>query len=106
MIKEKPSVTSVKRSSATRAPARTARKEKPAGKITHYYGGIEVAIVKCLAPLKTGDAIHVKGAHTDFVQTIGSMQYNHKSVSAAKKGQQVGIKVDEKARDGDEVYKA
>jgi hypothetical protein len=33
------------------------------------------------------------------------MQIEHKSVTEAKKGDSVGIKVSEKAREGDKVYK-
>jgi translation initiation factor IF-2 len=47
--------------------------------------------------------IHFKGATTDFIQKIDSMQYDHQPISAAKKGQEVGIKVNEKVREGDEV---
>lgn len=80
--------------------------EKPIGEITHYYGHLGVAIVKFKETVKTGEALHFKGAHTDFTQTIESMQYDHKNIDAAKKGQEVGIKVNEKAREGDEVYRA
>lgn len=80
--------------------------EKPIGKVTHYYGGIGVAIVKFNREVKIGDSIRFKGAHTDFSQKIESMQYDHKDIEKAKKGQEVGIKVDEKVREGDEVFEA
>lgn len=80
------------------------KKEKPIGVVTHYYGGIEVAIVKFKKAMKVGAEISFKGASTDFSQTIKSMQYNHKDITAAKKGQEVGTKVDEKVREGDEIY--
>jgi len=54
--------------------------------------------------MKKGASLHFRGATTDFQQIINSMQYNHKDIDAAKKGQEVGIKVDEKVREGDEVY--
>ena len=79
-------------------------KEKPIGKVTHYYGGIEVAIVKFNKPVKVGMEVKFKGATTDFSQKIKSMQYEHQDIPAAKKGQEVGMKVDDKVRDGDEVY--
>jgi len=78
--------------------------EKPIGKITHYYGKIGVAIVKFNREVKVGETVHFKGPHTDFTQQISSMQYNHKDIQSAKKGQEVGIKVDQKIREGDEVY--
>ncbi len=80
------------------------KKEKPIGEVTHFYGNIEVAIVKFKKLVKVGVKVNFRGATTDFEQVIKEMQYNHKSVPVAKKGQDVGIKVDEKVRQGDEVY--
>ncbi len=79
-------------------------KEKPIGEITHYYGHLGVAIIKFNKAVKKGETIAIKGAHTDFTQEIDSMQYDHKDVNEAKKGQDVGIKVKEKAHEGDKVY--
>lgn len=78
--------------------------EKKIGEITHYYGKIEVGIIKLSAPLKVGDRIHIKGAHTDFQQLVDSMQYEHKPLEAAKKGQEIGLKVRDKVHEGDEVF--
>ncbi len=79
--------------------------EKPIGEITHYYGGIGVAIVKFNTAMDVGSEVHFKGTHTDFVQTIDSMQYDHKDIKSAKKGQEVGIKVEEKVHEGDKIFK-
>ncbi|MEK7193880.1 MAG: hypothetical protein AAB651_00805 [Patescibacteria group bacterium] len=78
---------------------------KPIGEVSHYYGHLGVAIVKFKETVKIGEALHFKGAHTDFTQTIESMQYDHKDIDSAKKGLEVGIKVNEKVREGDEVYR-
>lgn len=78
--------------------------EKLIGKITHYYSKINVAIVELSATLKIGDKIHVKGHETDFEQTVSSMQIEHQNVEIAKKGEVIGLKVDQKIREGDEVY--
>lgn len=82
---------------------------KPAGKligeVTHFYGGLSVAIVKFREPVRVGDAVRFFGATTDFSETIKSMQYDHKDITEAKKGQEIGIKVEGKVREGDEVYK-
>ncbi|MCL5004471.1 MAG: hypothetical protein M1170_00795 [Patescibacteria group bacterium] len=80
--------------------------EKPIGEITHYYGGIGVAIVKFNKAIKRGETIAIRGSHTDFTQKIDSMQYNHKEIDKAEEGQEVGIKVEEKARENDKVYSA
>lgn len=78
--------------------------EKPIGKVTHYYDKIGVAIIKFTKDIKKGATIHFKGATTDFVHTINSLQYDHADIDKAKKGQEVGIKVSEKVREGDEVF--
>ncbi len=78
--------------------------EKLIGKITHYYSKINVAIVKLSASLKIGDKIHLKGHGIDFEQTVSSMQIEHQNVEKAKKGEEIGLKVDQKIREGDEVY--
>jgi len=80
--------------------------KEPIGEITHYYGNISVAIVKFNKNVDVGTKVHFKGAHTDFEQEITSMQFDHKDISSAKKGQTVGIKVNEKVREGDKVYEA
>ena len=76
---------------------------KVIGTVTHYYSNIGVAIVKLVKGVKVGEEVHFKGATTDFVVSVVSMQYDHKDVSSAKKGQEVGIKVSDKVREGDEV---
>ncbi len=79
--------------------------EKPVGKITHYFTNIGVAVVEITnGQLKVGDKIHIKGATSDFEQKIDSMQVEHESVEKAKKGQSIGLKVEQQAREGDEVF--
>lgn len=78
--------------------------EKLIGKVTHYYGNLGVAIVKFNREVKTGETVHYKGAHTDLTQVLESMQFDHKDIASAKKGQEVGVKVKDKVREGDAVY--
>jgi len=79
--------------------------EKRVGIVTHYFGKIGVAIIKIESDsVKIGDSIHIKGKHTDFSQTVDSMQVEHKSVETAKTGDEVGIKVPEQVSEKDEVY--
>lgn len=78
--------------------------EKPIGKVTHFFNHINVAIVKFKLPTKLGTEIHLKGATTDFSTVMKSMQYDHKPITVAKKGQEVGIKIKKKVREGDSVY--
>ncbi len=82
------------------------KEQKPIGAVTHYYDGLGVAIVKFSKSVKAGESVHFKGHTTDFEETIKSMQYDHKEIKEAKKGQEVGIKVGNKVRNGDKVYPA
>jgi putative protease len=76
-------------------PAKKIKKEKVLGRIEHYFDKIQVAALSVKAPFKVGDTIHIKGHTTDFNQTIESMQIEHQSVSSVKKGDDVGIKVND-----------
>jgi len=75
------------------------------GKITHYFDNLQVAVVELDSALKSGDTIRIVGGDTDFEQPVDSMQVDHESVSSAKKGSEVGMKVSQKVRDGYRVYK-
>ena len=78
---------------------------KPIGAVTHFYGNIGVAIVKFNTKVPVGTVLRFNGATTDFEEAIKSMQFDHKEVAFAKKGQQVGIKVKKRVREGDKVNK-
>jgi selenocysteine-specific translation elongation factor len=79
--------------------------EKSVGKIIHYYTNIGVGIIELFDTLNAGDKIHVKGSSTDFEQTVDSMQVEHQNVETAKAGESIGVKLNEKVREGDEVFK-
>lgn len=78
--------------------------DKKLGTITHFYDKLGVGIVELDEELKVGDKVKVEGNTTNFEQEITEMQFEHESIPAAKKGQEVGIKVEEKVREGDGVY--
>ncbi len=81
-------------------------KEVEVGQIEHYFGHIGVAAIKIKkGSLKVNDTVRIKGHTTDFTQQIDSMQIEHESVQEAKKGADIGIKVKEKVRVGDVVFK-
>ena len=83
------------------------KKGKLIGKISHYYGNIEVAVIELFSPLKVGDVIRITGGEeTDFNQTVKSIEVDHKKIEKAKKGDSVGLKVKEKVREGYLVYKS
>ncbi len=77
---------------------------KKVGKITHYYNKIGVGIVKFNSPVKTGSTLYFKGHATDFKQIISEMEFDHKRIESAKKGQEVGVKLDKQVRENDVVY--
>ena len=76
------------------------------GKVTHYFDKIGVAVIKLDAPLKVGDTIRIRGGEaTDFTQEVKSMEVEHEKIEKARKGEEVGLKVKEKVREGYKVYK-
>ena len=80
--------------------------EKLIGRITHYFTNIGVAVLELTdGKLSVGDKIHIKGATSDFEQMIDSMQIEHESVEKAKKGDAVGLKVEQQVRESDDVYR-
>jgi len=75
------------------------------GRITHFFSKISVAVIELTAPLSVGDTIVVKGPTTDFEQAVESMQIEHKNVQRAEVGQSIGLKVAQRVREKDIVYK-
>jgi len=75
------------------------------GKVEDYFAHIGVIALKLQAELAVGDTIHVKGHTTDLTQTVDSIQIEHQDVQTAKAGDSIGIKVKERVRKGDTVYK-
>ncbi len=76
------------------------------GIVTHYFGHIGVAAIEVTkGELNVGDKVHIKGHTSDFDQMIDSMEVEHNKVEKAKRGQTIGIKVKEKVREHDKVYK-
>jgi len=79
--------------------------KKLIGKITHYFTKIGVAVIELSDKLSAGDEILIEGASTNFKQKVTSMQIEHESVKVAKAGDSIGLKVDDRVREGDQVYK-
>lgn len=75
------------------------------GKIAHYFGGIGVAVIELEDTLKVGDTIRIVGGEIDFTQAVGSMEIEHEKVEKAKAGESIGLRVDQKVREGYKVYK-
>ena len=80
--------------------------EQQIGSITHWFGKLKVVVIEIhKGKLSVGDTIRIKGQTTDFTQTIESMQLDGENVEKAKKGQSVGVKVSDRVRRTDSVYK-
>ena len=75
------------------------------GVVIHYYPKIDVAIVDVTAPISVGDRIRMKGSTTDFEQIVESMEIEHKKVEKAKPGDAIGLKVKNRVREKDVLYK-
>jgi putative protease len=75
------------------------------GRVEHYFTKIGVAVVNLSGELKVGDRISIEGPTTNFQQVVESMQIEHQNVTSAGPGQSVGLKVAQRAREKDRVYK-
>lgn len=79
--------------------------EKKIGVVDDYYAKVGVAAFKLEDELSVGDTIHIQGHTTNLTQKVTSMQIQHKNIEKAYPGDSVGIKVDDRVRKGDIVYK-
>lgn len=75
------------------------------GRITHFFSKISVAVIELTKPLAVGDTIVIKGPTTDLEQIVESMQIEHKNIQRAEAGQSIGLKVAQRVREKDMVYK-
>ena len=75
------------------------------GKVSHFFGRINVAIIKVKDTISVGDRILIKGPSTDLEQTVDSMEIEHAKVQRAEAGQSIGMKVNTRVREKDVVYK-
>lgn len=75
------------------------------GRVTHFFTKISVAVVELTAPLAVGDRILIKGPTTDLEQVVESMQIEHENIERAEAGQSIGLKVEQRVRETDTVYK-
>lgn len=55
--------------------------------------------------IKKGDILRYKGHTTDFTEEVLSMEIDNQSVDEAKAGDLIGLKVKERVREHDKVYK-
>ncbi|MFA5375812.1 MAG: translation elongation factor-like protein [Dehalococcoidia bacterium] len=75
------------------------------GRISDFFAQPVVAGIELTGNLKKGDTIHIKGHTTDLTFAASSIQVNHDEVAEAKPRESIGIKVPDRVRRGDIVYK-
>ena len=79
--------------------------EEAVGKVSDFFARPVVAGIEMIGTLKLGEKIHITGHTTDIEMVIDSLQINNANVTEAKPGDSVGIKVPDRVRRGDTVYK-
>ena len=79
--------------------------EELVGEVSDFFARPVVAGIQLTGTLKAGDKIHITGHTTDMELTVDSMQINNVNVTEAKAGDAIGIKVSDRVRRGDKVYK-
>ena len=75
------------------------------GQVSDFFAKPVVAGIELTDTLKTGDKVHIKGHTTDLEFTAESMQINNVNTAEGKAGDAIGIKVPDRVRSGDRVYK-
>ncbi len=75
------------------------------GKVTDFFAKPVVAGIELSGTLRMGDRIHIKGSTTDMELTVESMQVERVNITDGKPGDLVGIRVPDRVRPGDTVYK-
>jgi translation elongation factor EF-1alpha len=80
--------------------------EKKIGEVVKFFSKPSVAAVKVVeGELVVGDSIKFSGHTTDFIDVIKSMEVENKAVQKAVAGDFIGVKVSDRVRPGDEVFK-
>ena len=79
--------------------------EHPVGAVTHYFGKPQVGIVALTGDVTTGDTLRFLGHGADFQQTVTSMEIEPVAVETASAWTEVGIRVDQRVREGTQVYR-
>jgi len=75
------------------------------GRVSHFFTKISVAVIELTATISVGDRIRIKGPTTNVEQTVDSMEIEHEKVQRAEAGQSIGMKVKDRVRETDVVYK-
>jgi selenocysteine-specific translation elongation factor len=79
--------------------------EELTGTVSDFFARPLVAGIELKGKISMGDKIKIKGHTTNLEFVVDSMQINNSFVREAVAGDSVGIKVPERVRKGDSVYK-
>jgi translation elongation factor EF-1alpha len=79
--------------------------EEKIGEVSDFFARPVVAAIQLTGSLKVGDKIQIKGHSTNLECVVGSMQVHNVAVTEAKPGDPVGVKITDRVRKGDAVYK-
>ena len=79
--------------------------EEIIGTVSDFFAHPVVAGIELTAVLKIGDKVHIKGHTTDLKMTVDSIQISNEQVTEAGAGDSIGVKVSDRVRSGDSVYK-
>lgn len=106
LVKKRP-VAKKKPAVKKKSPVKIAAKKEGnlIGIVTHYFPHVQAAVIKLKGPLAMGDTVKIKGHTTDFTQAVTSMQIDRVVISTAKKGDEIGLQVNSRVRQGDKTYK-
>jgi len=80
-------------------------KKKSIGKVTHYFDKIGVAVLKLEKGIKSGESLLIGEGDDAFEQKVKSMQLNSDKIEKSRKGQEIGLKVDQAVRKNWNIYK-
>jgi len=75
------------------------------GRVSHFFGHINVAVIEVTDKISVGDKITIKGPTTDIEQTVDSMEIEHTKIKQATAGQSIGMKVKGRVRENDTIYR-
>lgn len=79
--------------------------DKEIGKVIHYFDKAMVAVIRLTDDLKAGDAVKFVHGDQEFTQTVGSIEVEHQKIDSGKAGDEVAVKVEQRAKEGTKVYK-
>jgi translation elongation factor EF-1alpha len=80
-------------------------REESIGTVSDYFSHPAAAGVELTGELTLGDHVIIKGHTTDIEMTVNEIQIDHHDVQAAHSGESIGLKVPDRVRKGDHIFK-